>query len=267
MAAPTTQQIKQMQQNSPEWQNRQQEEMYRQKWQGIFSNVQLCTRYVRGDMLVPMMTGTGSDKTIQVPEDATERKVAQEVAQTVMQNSPRQEFTPEGEQLPDNEIIYRAAKKFVRACNVYTKKRAKGDTKEVNKFQKENPGVGTYGQGQLMPMSDNVVDIYAAGVNAGKQAAHYYMTSDQSSQDNLAQQIKPYMQNKCYNVCFWYTFYSNIKPHDNNEIATQRSRLNYLTPIYRQYEQQANPKTLTERAKNSSAKQIYADQARYGGNK
>jgi len=269
MAAPTTQQIKQTQQNSPEWQarqqNKQQEDMYRQKWQGIFSNVQLCTRYVRGNSLMPMIAGTGSDKTIQVPEDPVERKVAQEVAQEVMQNTPSTGITREGENMPDNDIIYTAAKKFARACSVYTKRQSKGDTKEVNRFQRENPGVGTYSQGQLIPMSNNTVDVFNAGVNAGKQAAQYYMTSDQTSQDNLAQQIKQYMQDKCYNTCFWYTFYSSIRPHDNTMLATQKQRLDYLKPIYIQYESVARPKTMSEQQKTVTAKQAYTDMSNQKG--
>lgn len=276
MPAPTVQQIRQMQQESPTWQqsqkNKQQEEMYRQKWQGIFSNVQLCERYVKGDFLVPMIKGTGSDKTIQVPEDPTERKVAQEVAQNVMQTLEKNTAAPnkvgflaEGAAVADSEVIYFAAKKFVRACNVYTKRQSKGDTKEVNKFQKENPGVGTYSQGQLIPMSNNTVDMFNAGTNAGKQAAQYYMTSDQTSQDNLAKQIKQYMQDKCYNTCFWYTFYSSIKPHDNDTLAIQKQRLDYLKPIYNQYESIANPKTMSERQKTVTAKQAYTDMANQQG--
>lgn len=242
MAAPTTQQLKQQQANSPEWQARQQEEMYRQKWQGIFNNVQLCTRYVRGDKLIPMISGTGSDNTIQVPEDDTERKIAQEVAQSVIQNTPKQTGVQEGANISDAEIIETAARKFIRECSVYIKKRNKSNAKEVNKFQKENPGVGTYSQSQLMPMSDSIKDIITAGSNAGKQAAQYYMTSDQASQDALAQQTKQYMQNKCYNVCFWYMFYSNINTsNDQNATKLKTQRLSYLTPLYEQYVQQANP--------------------------
>lgn len=261
----TAQEIKSRPEYQAMQQKKQTEDMYHQKWQGIFNNIQLCERYVRGNLSIPLITGTGSDKTIQVPEDPTERKVAQEVAQEVMQNTQNTGFTREGEKLPDNDIRYAAAKKFVRACNVYTKRQSKGDTKEVNKFQKENPGVGTYSQGQLIPMSNNTVDMFNAGTNAGKQAAQYYMTSDQTSQDNLAKQIKQYMQDKCYNTCFWYAFYSSIKPHDNDTLTTQKQRLDYLKPIYNQYAAIAKPQTMSERQKSVTAKQAYTDMANQQG--
>lgn len=256
MSAPTPQQTKQMKQESPAWQAKQTEDMYRQKWQGIFSNTQLCEKYAYGAII------GGDSSAIPVPEDPTERKVAQEVASSILAR-----YKSMGHDNMSDVEMYcvPAAKKFIRACNTYTKKRDKEDIKNINKFQKENPGVGAYSQGQLIPMSNNTVDMFDAGTNAGKQAAQYYMTSDQTSQDNLAQQIKQYMQDKCYNTCFWYAFYSSIKPHDNTTLATQKQRLDYLKPIYNQYAAIAKPQTMSERQKSVTAKQAYTDMANQQG--
>ena len=252
----TAQEIKSRPEYQAMQQKKQQEDMYRQKWQGIFSNAQLCEKYAYGALI------GGDSSVIPVPEDPTERKVAQEVASSIL----TQYKSTGHDNMSDVEMYcVPAAKKFIRACNTYTKKRDKEDIKNINKFQKENPGVGAYSQGQLIPMSNNTVDMFNAGTNAGKQAAQYYMTSDQTSQDNLAKQIKQYMQDKCYNTCFWYTFYSSIKPHDNDTLAIQKQRLDYLKPMYNQYESIAKPKTMSERQKTVTAKQAYTDMANQQG--
>lgn len=212
MPAPTTQQLKQMQQNSPEWQARQQENMYRQKWQGIFNNRSIDI------------------STAKIPQDATELNAAKTVAQEMLNSKD----TP-----GDRKAVCRS---FLRRCTIEIQRNKNATGKQILQNWKQNPGIGTYSAAELTPKSDNIKDIMAAGINAGKEAAFHYLTNNQAGTDSLVQQTKQYMQNKCYNVCFWYTFYNSVDmSRDMNADKEKTQRLNYLTPLYEQYEQQANP--------------------------
>lgn len=214
MAAPTTKQIKQMQQTSPEWQqaqqNKQQEEMLRQKWTGILNDKN---------------TVPGG---IYPPENPEERQIALQVAQEMLNNTSA--FS-----LADN------AKRgvlmtFIRQCNTYTKKRDKQDKKELRNMQTGvNRNIAGYSQMDLTPKSNNISDVFKAAENAGMQAAYFFKSDNQAGYDGLMQSIKQNFSNDAYNVIFHYTYYTHIKYNNINKEQQRTQRINAIQQRYNNY--------------------------------
>ena len=243
----TAEQIEQMKQNSPEYQNRQQ---IVQQWEAIFSNEQLCAAYL------------WSDKYIPVPIDPTTRTIAQEVAQriisqkgkdiasnnTALVNSPNVSAGPQ----------VTAATKFLRKCAAYTKQRNKADTKQAKQMMKQNPGIGAYTQEQILPNDpNNKASVRQAAINAGNKAALLDKQGDQKGLDVLQNQIASALTNKMYSTYFLYTYYSVIAgedPNDPRQIGTKRGfqdqneenrrkqTLNQLSRSYANYEDEFRPR-------------------------
>ena len=237
----TTEQIEQMKQNSPEYQNRQQ---IIQQWEAIFSNEQLCAAYL------------WSDKYIPVPIDPTTRTIAQEVAQRII--SQKGKGIVSNNTTPVNSPNVSAAAKFLRKCAAYTKQRNKADTKQVKQMMKQNPSIGAYTQEQILPSDpNNKASVRQAAINAGNKAALLDKQGDQKGLDVLQNQIANALTNKMYSTYFLYTYYSVIAgedPNDPRQIGTKRGfqdqneesrrkqTLNQLSRSYANYEDEFRPR-------------------------
>lgn len=210
----SVEQIEQMKQNSPEYQQRQttqqNEQMLRQKWQGILSD----NNTVPGG--------------IYPPENPEERNIALQVAQEMLKKTNM--FSP-----ADN-VRRGVLLTFIRQCNVYVKQRDKQAKKDLRKMQTgENRNIAGYSQMDLTPKSDNIADVFKAAENAGMQAAYFFKSNNQQGYDGLMQSIKGNFGNDAYNVIFHYTYYSHIK-YDNMAKEQQRTqRLNSIQQRYNNY--------------------------------
>lgn len=212
----SVEQIEQMKQNSPEYQQRQavqqNEQMLHQKWQSVFNNEQLCNQYVGLMGLAP------EKKVIPVPEDPSERRIAQEVAQEVVNNV---DIMP-GHVQPINVI---AAKMFLRACASYTKKRDKVDTKMAKGFAKQ--GMGVVSQADITPKSNNTVDLKAAGIAAGNNMAYLDKSNYTDGQQALEQMIGQFLNNKIYSTYYLVYYLTAVAGEDPNDIETWGKKRGY----------------------------------------
>lgn len=212
----SVEQIEQMKQNSPEYRQRQvtqqNEQMLRQKWQSVFNNEQLCKQYVGLMGLAP------EKKVIPVPEDPNERRIAQEVAQEVVNSV---DIMP-GHVQPINVI---AAKMFLRACASYTKKRDKVDTKMAKGFVKQ--GMGVVSQADITPKSNNTVDLKAAGIAAGNNMAYLDKSNDTDGQQALEQMIGQFLNNKIYSTYYLVYYLTTVAGEDPNDIETWGKKRGY----------------------------------------
>lgn len=241
----TTEQIEQMKQNSPEYQQRQaaqqNEQMLRQKWQSVFNNEQLCKQYVG------LMGFAPEKKVIPVPEDPNERRIAQEVAQEVVNSVGI--MAGHASMISDDQtsvpINVTAAKMFLRACATYTKKRDKADTKMAKGFAKQ--GMGVASQADITPKSNNIVDLKAAGIAAGNNMAYLDKSNDADGQQALEQMIGQFLNNKVYSTYYLVYYLTAVAGEDPNDIETwgkkrgyqkdsdETTRVNTLRNISKQY--------------------------------
>lgn len=237
MPAPTVQQLKQMKQESPMWQAR--EQMY-QKWRNIFSNEQLCKQYVG-------VFGARKN-VIPVPEDPNERSVAQEVAQEVIDKTHSNTAQPykHDESVQYQETVFSdAARLFLRACNSYVKTYNKTTDKTAKNLAKQ--GAGAYSQESVSPRSDKTIDLKQAGMAAGKRAAYLDRAGDNRGMENFEAQIDQYLANKIYStyyLVYYLTSVAGENPEEPNTWGTKRAyqsqdeedeRINALRAVSQQY--------------------------------
>ena len=231
MPTPSTQDIRQMQQNSPEFQNRQ---MLAQKWQSIFSNEEVCKRYVGWAYFGPL-EWNDKNNIIPVPHDQTERVIAEDAANKAIKL------------YPDSDDRNKAGRKFLRVCardsNKFTKQQNKAIKKNIN------AGYGAYDQDQVIPKSNTPADIKAAAEYAGRVAATAELQSGEHGSDQVMQTVNNWLNDKMYNVFFYRAYLTGIVNKatgrgftDDKKEAQRREILNSVSQACTAYENELNQK-------------------------
>lgn len=165
---------------------------------------------------------------IAVPEDDNEREIACKAATDIMQNK-------------NLEIdLHARANGFARKCQSYIKKRNVQNVKTNLKAQKT--GAAGFSQADIQPKSTNMKDVVSAAKNAAEQMAIFYREDNQASYDSCFALIQPNLNNKAYNVTYYYNFFKNIidSVTDTTKKQDYTNRMNSLKLQAEQYEMQAN---------------------------
>lgn len=271
MPAPSTQMTTQQVKDNPAYGNFQNRQQLIQKWQSIFSNEQICKQYVGFVGALP------EKNVIPVPEDINERKIAQEVAQEVL-NKPRTYAYKhdESRQYQEN-VCTTAARLFLRACASYTKKYTKTGNKTAKSLIKQ--GAGAFSQSQLLPATQNLPDVKQAACNAGRMAALYEVQARSQNPEEVKQAQQNFnslMQSingtltsdKRYNTYFFFTYLTTIAGENkdgkmldvgkntgyqtNEEEMERKQNLNYLISKVQAYEKELHPIGQFEKPKDTN---------------
>lgn len=214
------------------WQERavqqQKDQQIRQKWINIFNDQNL-----QSGTIVP-------------PSDPHEYEIAAQVAREMKQNTS---IVSDNDKLSKlNTFLLQSWGRGVK--NNWTDKKA---LRSLN--QGENKGAASYGERDIIPLSNTTGDIFNAAEAAGKQLAYMYASNNKAGYDSCFERIKQYMQNPCYAVVAKYTFLHNVQTSGYRYTANPDDRtkhaqmLTQLQSTYNQYAAQAkqqNGKNLKE---------------------
>lgn len=240
MPALTTQQIKQAQQNSPEWQA---QNLLRQKWANIFNNEQLCKQYVGAVGIKP------EKGVIPIPNDPNEREIAKEAAYNVINSANpldgHSKLIAGDDASRSVPIQVTAAKLFLRACASYVKSYDKSSNKMAKNLGKQ--GYGAVSQADVTPVSDGILDLKNAGSAAGKHMAYLDKANDTDGQKIFEQQINKYLNNRVYSTYYLIYYLTTVAGEDPNNTETwckqrgyqnqteETKRINTLRSVATQY--------------------------------
>lgn len=231
MASPTRQDIEQMQQNSPEYQNRQ---MLAQKWRGIFANQQVCQEYI-GWMYTGKMETGSKDNIIPMPQDEQELAAATQAANEAITK------------YNESDVRNKAARKFLRRCTVLNNKFTKAQNKTVKQNIKQ--GYGAFDQAKVIPISNTPTDIKAAAEYAGKACATAELQYGENGSDQIVQFVDKWLNDKMYNVFFYRAYLTGIVNKttgrgykDDKKEAQRREILNAVSQACATYEAEMSQK-------------------------
>ena len=179
------------------------------KWYNFFANYNTASLGYRAQANIPI-------NSIRIPEDDTEREIAQKAAndyinwykanykQLVQQEKNNGKSWVTAGAVYDNRA--NIARSFLRMCASYIKKRDKQNTKELRNLYKQ--GAGSFSEKELTGTKGNIVSIVDAANNNALSAVAAYKKGSTEELKAITNKIQDQLSDPTFKTVFTYKYYS-----------------------------------------------------------